>query len=53
MNETLKILDDINVAEIAKSQPFRLQKNSKTNGEEIYRIFGIFEKPQKESSKDF
>lgn len=51
MNETLKILEDIDIAQIAKSQMFRLQKTSKENAEAIYRMFGIFDKPEKEPPK--
>jgi hypothetical protein len=51
MNETLKILEDIDIAEMAKSQMFRLQETSKANAEALYRIFGIFGKPKKEPPK--
>lgn len=51
MDETLKILDEIDIAQIAKSQMFRLQETSKSNAEAIYRMFGIFDKPEKEPPK--
>jgi hypothetical protein len=51
MDEMLKILGDIDIAQIVKSQMFRLQKTSKENAEAIYKMFGIFDEPEKNHQK--
>lgn len=46
MNETMKIIEDININEIIDEQMFRLQETSKTNAEAAHRMFGKSDKPE-------
>jgi DNA-binding HxlR family transcriptional regulator len=51
MEETLKVIDNIDIAEIATNQRLRASESAEENAQSIYNMFGVFDKREAPPSR--